>query len=299
MNLRAKHYSSDRPSLRLFSPSVTEDMEEVRTELADRPDAIAVTSRGSEQANGRAAMIDTPLSSIFGRLVKRMLDITLSLPVVIFILPPVAVVVKIMQLMQSPGPLFFCQERCGLHEKPFTIVKFRTMNTSNCHYGDRNGNTDDRIFPLGRILRRTKLDETPQFINVLLGSMSIVGPRPHHFEDVRNFSEVVTDYGIRTVTKPGITGLAQYTEYRGDFEWNCTESRVQKDLEYIESWSVGFDFLLIARTASLLIGRSVSGILRRTLGLERAALESELRVAEVAEVSPVDGEQQEQRRRAA
>jgi len=198
-----------------------------------------------------------------GRVLKRLLDLSLAIPVVLLSLPVLCFVVKIVQLFQSSGPLFYCQTRCGREGREFTIIKFRTMDLPPAGRTDLEENPGARIYPLGKILRRSKLDEIPQFINVLLGSMSVVGPRPHHFDDCRKFEKMVGDYSLRTVTKPGITGLAQYTEYRGDFEWNSVENRVAKDLTYIHNWTIVLDLLLIFETAAIVSRAVVGGVLRR------------------------------------
>lgn len=194
---------------------------------------------------------------------KRVVDVCLSLPVVFVILPPLALFVRFGHWWQSPGPLFFRQERRGYAGRPFTILKFRTMNAPEDGGSDISGNPATRIFPFGSFLRNTKLDEIPQFVNVLVGSMSIVGPRPHHFADCEKFQKLVRGYSHRTAAKPGITGLAQYTEYRGEFEWNCVESRVDKDLSYIQQWSLGFDVRLILGTIIAVVQNVSRGALRR------------------------------------
>ena len=191
-----------------------------------------------------------------GRCVKRTMDILLALPVVLLIFPLLALVVKIGHWLQSPGPLFFRQERCGRHQSRFVILKFRTMNIVPPGVCEISDSPERRIFPFGNLLRSTKLDEIPQFVNVLFGSMSIVGPRPHHFWDCCKFEEAVEGYSQRTIVKPGITGLAQITEFRGDFEWNCVESRVSKDLDYIQRWSILLDLSLIVNTAAVIITKS-------------------------------------------
>lgn len=211
-------------------------------------------------AAGRPPVIETALNSRRGRIVKRLLDVTLSLPIVCFVLPPVALLSWFSQRMQSPGPLFFRQERCGIGKKKFTILKIRTMNQDT---GDGESNPESRIFPIGELLRKTKLDEVPQFVNVLAGSMSVVGPRPHHFEDCANFEKAVEDYSQRTIAKPGITGWAQYKEYRGDFEWNCVENRVKRDLAYIREWSLMLDLQLIVKTANVIQLKSSRAIFRK------------------------------------
>lgn len=221
------------------------------------------TAQKFAESSPTAITVETSLTGFVGRSLKRAVDIVLSLPFVLFVLPPLAVAVRVAHWKQSPGSLFFRQERCGLQNKPFTILKFRTMNVISSA-DEVCDSPEQRVFPLGRILRKTKLDEIPQFVNVLSGAMSIVGPRPHHFQDCAEFSDVVKDYRLRTITKPGITGLAQYTEFRGDFEWNCTESRVNKDLDYIRKWSPTLDLVIIVKTAAVIGRKSISALIRRT-----------------------------------
>lgn len=224
-------------------------------------DATSGTSSPQLQvAGGNSTASLTSLRSFRGRFIKRLMDISLSLPVVIFVLPPVAAITWVTHRLQSPGSLFFRQERCGLDRKKFTILKFRTMDQVTDSLA---GNVEARIFPLGSLLRKTKLDEVPQFVNVLLGSMSVVGPRPHHFKDCENFENAVEDYRSRTIAKPGITGLAQYKEYRGDFEWSCVENRVKRDLMYIREWSVLLDVKLIFKTANVIFSKSRRAVVSR------------------------------------
>ncbi len=238
MNQRNRLQVSDKSRPKVFSPHTAD--------TSPQPDAA----------------IQTSLTGVVGKISKRTIDIVLSLPFVLLVLPPLAVAVRLAQWKQSSGPLFFRQERCGLNNKAFTILKFRTMNVMD--NADISDCPEQRVFPLGQILRATKLDEIPQFVNVLLGAMSIVGPRPHHYQDCVAFSDVVEDYALRTITKPGITGLAQYTEYRGDFEWNCTESRVSKDLDYIRNWSPVLDLVIIFKTAAVIGRKSLSTLVQKT-----------------------------------
>ncbi len=227
-----------------------------------------------------------------GRVLKRLLDLSLAIPVVVFSLPVLCLVVKVVQLFQSSGPLFYCQTRCGREGREFTIIKFRTMDLPPAGRTDLEENPGARIYPLGKILRRSKLDEIPQFINVLLGSMSVVGPRPHHFDDCRKVAKVVGDDSLRTVTKPGITGLAQYTEYRGDFEWNSVENRVAKDLAYIHNWTMVLDLLLILKTAAIVCRAVIGGVLRR-MGISSSRAKSSPATLKISEVQlTADGTEQ-------
>ena len=225
----------------------------------------AEEAAGQHKANIRSAKIGdaagqsySPLLRPWSQFVKRSIDIAISLPVVVFVLPVLCVVVKTAQWMQSSGPMFYRQVRCGRNDRQFLILKFRTMHVPSLGASDIECNPEGRIFPLGGFLRNSKIDEIPQFVNVLLGSMSVVGPRPHHFEDCKKFEGVVDDYPLRSIAKPGITGLAQYREYRGAFAWNCVQSRVERDLKYISSWSQWLDISLIVKTAVVVLVKLVS-----------------------------------------
>ena len=211
----------------------------------------------------------TKLHTWYNRFFKRTLDLAISIPVVVCILPPLCLVSKLAHMLQSPGPLLYRQVRCGKDEKPFTIVKFRTMSVPDQGVCEIQ-KASSRIFPLGNLMRATKIDEIPQFLNVLQGSMSVVGPRPHHFNDCAVFEEIVADYKQRTMAKPGITGLAQYEEFRGQFEWNCTESRVANDLRYITEWTPASDITLIVQTGFVIFRNVAAAGLRRMLQPSKA-----------------------------
>ena len=163
------------------------------------------------------SLIPEPLEDPLNRMIKRTMDFLVSLPVVVFVLPPLCLLVKIFQAMQSPGPLFYRQTRAGLGGRPFRIFKFRTMRVDKGDSASAQAVAGDpRIYPMGRLLRKTSLDEIPQFLNVFLGDMSIVGPRPHMIIHNRRFSEIMEKYHVRTFAKPGITGLAQMSGFRGE-----------------------------------------------------------------------------------
>jgi exopolysaccharide biosynthesis polyprenyl glycosylphosphotransferase len=193
---------------------------------------------------------DEPLEDPVNRIMKRAVDLLMSLPVVLFILPPLCLVVKIFQRIQSPGPLFYRQTRAGLNNLPFRIFKFRTMRSDKGDDASKQATAGDpRIYPMGRILRKTSLDEIPQFLNVFLGHMSVVGPRPHMIIHNRRFSEIMEAYHVRTFAKPGITGLAQMSGYRGEAKNDQdVVERAQLDIKYIESWSLPLDFWIIFNT---------------------------------------------------
>lgn len=200
---------------------------------------------------------DEPLENPVNRLQKRALDIAVSLPVVLLMLPLLCLVVKLRQMVQSPGPLFYKQERSGIQGRHFEIIKFRTMDQAPPDSSDqaRQAKPDDeRIYPFGKFLRKRSLDEFPQFFNVLLGSMSVVGPRPHLIEHDKEFSRIVKIYRTRHFIKPGITGLAQHKGYRGEItDIEHIQGRIRLDLEYIGMWSIWLDIGIILKTMSQLI----------------------------------------------
>ncbi|MHA3771521.1 sugar transferase [Verrucomicrobiota bacterium sgz303538] len=193
---------------------------------------------------------EEPLDRPFNRIIKRVSDVAIALPVIFFVLPWTNLLVWLIHRLQSPGPLFFRQPRTGLYNKEFCILKYRTMEVNHGRDAEQATPDDARIFPLGRWLRRLSIDELPQFINVLSGEMSIVGPRPHLFEHDALFAKVAQFYRVRTRIKPGITGLAQVRGYRGEIKTDeQARGRLESDLYYMENWSPMLDCLIIARTA--------------------------------------------------
>jgi exopolysaccharide biosynthesis polyprenyl glycosylphosphotransferase len=196
-----------------------------------------------------------PLEDPVNRYLKRALDIAVSLPVVVGLLPPLAVLVWIVQRFQAPGPLFFTRPRGGQNRQEFMMFKFRSMYVAGRDQaGEARQATaaDPRVYPFGRILRSTSLDEIPQFLNVLLGDMSVVGPRPHLPQHDDEFSRIARAYRGRALVKPGITGLAQVRGYRGEItDSEKLHRRVYWDLYYVTHWTLLLDIQLIIRTAWL------------------------------------------------
>jgi len=190
-----------------------------------------------------------PLENPLNRIVKRALDLAIALPSILIVLPTAAIFVKIAHCLQSPGPLFHRQTRAGIQNRKFEILKFRTMHPSNQNLATPAKAGDTRIFPLGRLFRRISIDEIPQFLNVLSGKMSVVGPRPHLIEHNEAFAELLLNYHIRAFVKPGITGLAQVRGFRGEATTReAIAARLQSDLVYLERWSLILDFSIILRT---------------------------------------------------
>ena len=181
--------------------------------------------------------------------VKRIEDVVIGSLITLMILPIMAVI-AIGIKMTSPGPVFFKQDRYGLGGKAIKVWKFRSMsvmeNTNNVQQAIKN---DPRVTPFGRFLRRTSLDELPQFFNVLQGTMSIVGPRPHAVAHNEQYRKIVDNYMIRQKVKPGITGLAQVSGYRGETDTlEKMEKRVQYDIRYMQQWSLSLDLKIIVAT---------------------------------------------------
>lgn len=189
-----------------------------------------------------------PLKNIFNRALKRAFDLVFS-SIFLCIYPIIYIPVAIAIKLSSPGPVYFKQERTGYLGKSFMCLKFRTMKV-NANSDKQQATKDDpRKTRLGDFLRRTSLDELPQFINVWRGDMSIVGPRPHMLKHTEDYTRVVDRYMVRHTVKPGITGWAQVNGYRGltDELWKM-ERRVEHDVWYIENWTFLLDIKIIIRT---------------------------------------------------
>ena len=197
---------------------------------------------------------EEPLENPLNRFSKRAIDLLIAVPVMLFIFPVLALIVFLAQRIQSPGPLFHVQRRAGMQNRQFTIYKFRTMNPDHDELSRQARHGDERVYPLGKWFRRLSLDEVPQFWNVLLGDMSIVGPRPHLIEHNNQFSRFLENYNVRTFVKPGITGLAQVRGFRGEARDNSDiENRVACDIEYLENWNLSLECGIILRTFAQLI----------------------------------------------
>jgi Undecaprenyl-phosphate glucose phosphotransferase len=198
---------------------------------------------------GRLQMLDlttTPAESLDYALLKRAFDICLSAAVLLVMSPLVALIALLVRLT-SPGPILFVQERVGLNGLPFRMYKFRTMKVASASDSDTRWTTkaDPRRTRLGSFLRKTSLDELPQFINVLKGDMSVVGPRPERPHFVQKFLAEVASYNNRHNLKVGITGWAQVNGWRGD---TSIQKRVEYDLYYLQNWSLSFDLRIILLT---------------------------------------------------
>ncbi len=197
---------------------------------------------------------EEPLENPLNRAFKRTLDIVLTVPIMVVIFPPLAVIVWVAQRLQSPGPLFHRQIRAGIQNRRFEILKFRTMHVENDDLARQATTEDERVYPLGKWFRKLSIDEIPQFWNVLRGEMSTVGPRPHLIEHNEQFSQLMSAYHVRAFVKPGITGLAQVRGFRGEAQTSKDiENRVACDLEYLENWNLMLECGIIVRTVAQLV----------------------------------------------
>ena len=188
---------------------------------------------------------ENPLQNSINRFIKRVFDIVMSTIFLIptaFILPILWIIIKI----QSPGPLFFKQKRTGLDGKEFVMLKFRSMHVNKDADRLQATKDDPGKHPFGNFMRKANIDELPQFWNVLKGDMSIVGPRPHMLAHTEMYSQLIDKYMVRHFVKPGVTGWAQVTGYRGETKelWQM-EGRVKRDIWYMEHWSFWLDLRIV------------------------------------------------------
>ena len=179
-------------------------------------------------------------------LMKRIVDVFGAI-VAIILFSPLMLIATIGIKLTSRGPLIYKQERVGLHNRPFQMYKFRTMEVQKEEEEKKGWTTknDPRVTPIGRILRKTSIDEMPQFFNVLKGDMSLIGPRPERPLWVEKFKEEIPRYMIKHQVRPGLTGWAQVNGYRGD---TSIRKRIEYDLYYIENWTMGFDMKILFLT---------------------------------------------------
>lgn len=190
---------------------------------------------------------DIPLDHSLNKFIKRSFDIVLSILVMVCILSWLTPLIFILIQLEQKGPVFFKQRRNGLDYKEFYCFKYRSMKSNNTGHQTVKGDT--RVTKVGRFIRKTSIDELPQFINVLKGDMSVVGPRPHMVKHNEDFARKVDKFMVRHFVKPGITGLAQVSGFRGEIETNKDiVNRVKYDIFYIENWSLLLDFKIVILT---------------------------------------------------
>ncbi len=198
-----------------------------------------------------------PLQNIGNRIVKRAFDIMFSLMVIILVFPFVFLIIAPLIKLSSKGPVFFKQLRSGRDNITFYCWKLRTMKVNENADVEQAREGDVRITAIGRLLRKTSLDELPQFYNTLIGNMSVVGPRPHMLKHTEEYSEIIDKFMVRHFVKPGITGWAQVHGLRGETRNNSLmEKRVKYDVWYLENWSLLLDMKIVVLTfTQILFGK--------------------------------------------
>ena len=206
------------------------------------------------QQYGNIPVLDlrtVPLDTEIARIGKRAFDILFSSAVIVLVLSWLTPIIYILMKSESPGPLFFRQKRHGLKRRLFWCFKFRSMTPNRESNKTQAIKNDKRVTRIGKILRKTSIDELPQFLNVLLGDMSVVGPRPHMELQTSDYAISVDKYLVRHFVKPGITGLAQIRGYRGEItKPSDILNRIRLDILYVEKWSLFLDVKIITKTVT-------------------------------------------------
>ena len=219
-------------------------------QLYTKTNRVAVSFYGN--ANIPVLMLrKEPLEANLNRIVKQIFDFCFSLMVILFVFSWLFPILFLVIKINSPGPVFFVQKRSGRNNESFNCLKFRTMYVNDKADALQATKNDSRITPVGAFLRRTSMDELPQFLNVLMGNMSVVGPRPHMLSHTEQYSELINNFLVRHYAKPGITGWAQVNGFRGETkELADMEGRVEHDIWYIENWNFLLDLKIIWKTVA-------------------------------------------------
>ena len=192
---------------------------------------------------------DIPLHNSLNAILKRLFDIVFSLVVIFGILIWLGPLLAFLISLESRGPVFFIQKRTGFDNNEFQCFKFRSMAMNDSSDYQQAGKNDMRVTKIGQFIRKTSIDELPQFYNVLFGNMSVVGPRPHMLKHTDEYANRVDKYMLRHFVKPGITGLAQIRGYRGEIERDSDiQNRIKFDIFYVENWSFFLDLKIIVQT---------------------------------------------------
>ncbi|MGB3151370.1 MAG: exopolysaccharide biosynthesis polyprenyl glycosylphosphotransferase [Maribacter sp.] len=192
---------------------------------------------------------DIPLHNSLSAVLKRAFDIGFSLVVIFGLLIWLGPILALLIRIESKGPVFFIQRRTGFDNREFQCFKFRSMAMNDSSDARQAGKNDMRVTKIGRFIRKTSIDELPQFYNVLFGNMSVVGPRPHMLKHTDEYANRVDKYMLRHFVKPGITGLAQVRGYRGEIEKDSDiQNRIKFDIFYVENWSFFLDLKIIVQT---------------------------------------------------
>lgn len=197
---------------------------------------------------------DEPLEDQDNRFAKRFFDVFFSLLVIIFILSWLYPIIGLIIKLQSPGPIIFQQLRSGQNNEPFWCYKFRSMRVNSDSDTIQATKHDKRVTKFGQFIRKTSLDELPQFFNVLMGQMSVVGPRPHMLNHTKEYNAITENFMVRHFVKPGITGLAQIRGLRGEItDMKYIQERINMDIEYLENWNLIADIKICFLTFYFII----------------------------------------------
>ncbi len=192
---------------------------------------------------------EIPIEDPINKIVKRAIDIVFSSAIIVFLLSWLTPLLAILIKLESKGPIFFKQSRNGMNYKEFDCYKFRSMTPNKDANLFQATRGDNRVTKVGKFIRKTSIDELPQFFNVLFGDMSVVGPRPHMVSHTDMYAKRIDKFMVRHFVKPGITGMAQVKGFRGEIETDKDIiNRVKYDIFYIENWSLLLDFKIIAQT---------------------------------------------------
>ena len=235
---------------------------------SDRSNTMAQTvaearlaDRLHDHVDDSPAVVALCRESTTKRVAKRTFDILFSFTFLVTVFPLMYAFIAYRLRKEGPGDVFFKQERTGLNNKTFHIYKFRTMSPEKCDNTTQATKGDARVTAFGEFLRKNSLDEFPQFINVLRGEMSIVGPRPHMLSHTDQYSHLIPNYNDRHLVKPGVTGWAQVNGWRGPTEelWKM-EGRVEHDLEYISKSNMFLDVKCILKTIGNLTGEEEGAV---------------------------------------
>jgi putative colanic acid biosynthesis UDP-glucose lipid carrier transferase len=190
-----------------------------------------------------------PLDESLHKIIKRLFDIVFSILIIVGILSWLIPVLGVIIKLGSRGPVFFVQKRNGLNNREFKCFKFRSMEVNELADIEQVSKNDTRITKVGKFIRKTSIDELPQFFNVLMGDMSVVGPRPHMVSHTNMYAERIDKFKVRHFIKPGITGLAQTKGFRGEVETDKDIiNRVRYDIFYVKKWSILLDLKIIFNT---------------------------------------------------
>lgn len=222
---------------------------QLRFATTDPLEAYTLTGKESLDNIILTNPLEMPLNYWNRRLWKRLADIFISSVAIIFIFSWLFPILAVLIKLSSKGPVFFVQKRTGLNKKTFNCIKFRSMQVNNEANSMQARRNDSRITHIGRFMRKTNLDELPQFFNVFMGQMSVVGPRPHMLRHTGHYSKLIDQYLTRHYVKPGVTGWAQVNGYRGETDelWKM-QKRVDYDMDYIENWNFWWDLVIIWKT---------------------------------------------------